>query len=398
MLVKFFFFLREAGLPVSLTEFLALLDGLDHRLVTGRLDDFYRLARVTLVKDESRYDRFDQAFNAFFEGVELKFEMITGDIPDDWLKAAARRLLTPQERAQIQKLGGFDDLMKTLAQRIAEQRGRHEGGNRWIGTGGTSPFGHGGFHPEGVRIGGRGEHGNAVNVWQNREYRNLADDRMLGTRNVKLALRRLRRFARQGRADQFSVDDTIDATARNGGLLDIKYRPPRRNEIKVLLFFDVGGSMDPYVRTCEDLFSAARSEFRHLEYFYFHNCVYERVWKNNERRRSSTLPVHDLTRTFSDEYKVIVVGDATMSPYEITHPGGSVEHFNEEPGAVWLRRLLAGFPNAVWLNPEPESTWDYTPSVKLIQELMDQRMFPMTLAGLDDAMARLRQTGVAVNA
>ncbi|MEO1576260.1 MAG: VWA domain-containing protein, partial [Pseudomonadota bacterium] len=281
---------------------------------------------------------------------------------------------------------------------LVEQTKRHEGGNRWIGTGGTSPFGHGGFHPEGVRIGGKGEHGNAVNVWQNREYRNLADDRMLGTRNVKMALRRLRRFARQGRPDQFSIGDTIDATARNGGLLDIKYRAPRRNQIKVLLFFDVGGSMDPYVRICEDLFSAARSEFRHLEYFYFHNCIYERVWRDNDRRRSSTLPLYEVTRTYNDEYKVIVVGDATMSPYEITHPGGSVEHFNEEAGGLWLRRLLAAYPNAVWLNPEPESAWGYTPSVKLIRDLMDQRMYPMTLSGLDDAMARLRQTGVVVTA
>ena len=398
MLVRFFLFLRDAGLPVSLTEFLALLDGLDHRLVMGRLDDFYRLARVTLVKDESRYDRFDQAFGAFFEGVELKFELITGEIPDDWLKDAARRLLTDEERARIKKLGGFDELMKTLAERIAEQTGRHEGGNRWIGTGGTSPFGHSGFHPEGVRIGGEGQHGKGVNVWQNREFRNLADDRTLGTRNVKLALRRLRRFARQGRPDQFSIGDTIDATAKNGGLLDIKYRPPRRNEIKVLLFFDVGGSMDPYVRTCEDLFSAARTEFRHLEYYYFHNCIYERVWRDNDRRRATTVPLFDVLRTYSDEYKVIFVGDATMSPYEITHPGGSVEHFNEEAGGLWLRRLLSGFPNAVWLNPEPEEAWGYTPSVKLIRDLMDQRMYPMTLAGLDDAMARLRQTGVVVTA
>ncbi|MFK8016482.1 MAG: VWA domain-containing protein [Gammaproteobacteria bacterium] len=394
MLVKFFFFLRQAGLPVSLTEFLALLDGLNHRLVTGRLDDFYRLARVALVKDESRYDLFDRAFGAFFEGVELQFGLIAGEVPEEWLKSTARKLLTDAEKAQIESLGGFDKLMETLAERLAEQKERHEGGNKWIGTGGTSPFGHGGYHPEGVRIGGKGRHGRAVNVWERRDYRNLDSDRSLGTRNLKLALRKLRRFARDGVADQFNVDDTIEATARNGGLLDLKFVAPRRNRIKVLLFFDVGGSMDPHVRTCEELFSAARSEFKNLEYFYFHNFFYERVWRDNQRRMNSPTPLLELTRTYGRDYKVIVVGDATMSPYEITHPGGSVEHYNEEAGAVWFTRLLKAFPNAVWLNPEAEQAWSYTPSVKLIREMVDQRMYPMTLRGLDDAIKRLRQTGL----
>ncbi|MFK7885670.1 MAG: VWA domain-containing protein [Gammaproteobacteria bacterium] len=395
MLVKFFFFLRHAGLPVSVTEFLALLDGLDHRLVTGKLDDFYRLARTALVKDESRYDLFDRAFGAFFEGVEAQFDLIAGEIPDDWLKATARKLLSDEERAKIDKLGGFDELMKTLAERLQEQEARHEGGNKWIGTGGTSPFGHSGYHPEGVRIGGRGEHKKAVNVWQRREFRNLDSDVTLGTRNLKLAMRRLRRFARRGNADQFSVGDTIDATARNGGLLDLKFRAPRRNEVKVLLFFDVGGSMDPYIRTCEELFSAARTEFKNLEYYYFHNFFYERVWRDNQRKRSTIKSLVDLTRTYAEDYKIIIVGDATMSPYEITHPGGSVEHYNEEAGAVWFKRLLSAFPNVVWLNPEARESWGYTPSIKLVNELIDQRMYPLTLRGLDDAIKRLRQTGVS---
>lgn len=396
MLVRFFFFLRQAGLPVSITEFLALLDALDHRLVLGRIDDFYRLARLILVKDESRYDLFDRAFGAFFEGVEMHFEMIAGEIPEDWLRGVAQAYLSDEEKARIDTLGGFDKLMETLAQRLREQGERHEGGSKWIGTGGTSPFGHGGYHPEGVRIGGKGRHGKAVNVWQRREYRDLDGERQLGTRNLKMALRKLRRFARDGAPDQFDVDDTIDATARNGGLLDLKFVAPRRNQVKVLLFFDVGGSMDPYVRTCEELFSAARAEFSNMEYFYFHNFFYERVWRDNDRRISSPTGLLDITRTYGRDYKLIIVGDATMSPYEITYPGGSVEHFNEEAGAVWFTRLLASFPNAVWLNPEPQASWSYTPSVKIVREMMDQRMYPMTLDGLDDAIKRLRQTGVAV--
>jgi hypothetical protein len=396
MLVRFFFFLRKAGLPVSITEFLALLDALDHRLVLGRLDDFYRLARITLVKDESRYDLFDRAFGAFFEGVEMHFDLIAGEVPDDWLRAAAQAYLSDEDKARIDALGGFDKLMETLAERLREQTERHEGGSKWIGTGGTSPFGHGGYHPEGVRIGGKGRHGKAVNVWQRREYRNLDAERTLGTRNLKLALRKLRRFARDGAPDQFDVDDTIDATARNGGLLDLKFVAPRRNQVKVLLFFDVGGSMDPYVRTCEELFSAARTEFKNMEYFYFHNFFYERVWRDNDRRMSSPTPLLDITRTYGRDYKLIIVGDATMSPYEITYPGGSVEHFNEEAGAVWFKRLLTAFPNAIWLNPEPEQSWSYTPSVKLVREMLEQRMYPMTLSGLDSAIKRLRQAGVAV--
>jgi len=396
MLVRFFFFLRKAGLPVSITEFLALLDALDHRLVLGRLDDFYRLARITLVKDESRYDLFDRAFGAFFEGVEMHFDLIAGEVPDDWLRAAAQAYLSDEDKARIDALGGFDKLMETLAERLREQTERHEGGSKWIGTGGTSPFGHGGYHPEGVRIGGKGRHGKAVNVWQRREYRNLDAERTLGTRNLKLALRKLRRFARDGAPDQFDVDDTIDATARNGGLLDLKFVAPRRNQVKVLLFFDVGGSMDPYVRTCEELFSAARTEFKNMEYFYFHNFFYERVWRDNDRRMSSPTPLLDITRTYGRDYKLIIVGDATMSPYEITYPGGSVEHVNAEAGAVWFKRLLTAFPNAIWLNPEPEQSWSYTPSVKLVREMLEQRMYPMTLSGLDSAIKRLRQAGVAV--
>ena len=394
MLVRFFLALRAAGLPVSLTEFLALLEGLDRRIVTAGIDEFYLLARTALVKDESRYDLFDRAFGAFFEGTEMRFDALAADVPADWLRAEMQRLLSDEEKQRIEKLGGFEALMEALAERLAEQKERHAGGNRWIGTGGTSPFGHGGYHPEGVRIGGKGGNRSAVKVWQQRHYRNLDDSRELGTRNIKVALRKLRRFARDGAADQFDLSGTIASTAKNAGLLDIRYRAERRNAIKVLLFLDVGGSMDPHVRLCEELFSAATSEFRNLEYFYFHNFLYERVWRDNQRRTSTLTSLTDVTRKYGRDYKLIFVGDATMSPYEITQPGGSIEHWNEEAGAAWFVRLLRAFPSAIWLNPEPEQSWVYTPSVKLVRELIDDRMYALTLAGLDAGIRRLRRAAL----
>lgn len=395
MLVKFFLFLRRAGLPVSLTEFLALLDGLDQRVAAANIDEFYLLARASLVKDESRYDLFDQAFGAFFEGVEKHFDVIAGEIPENWLTATAARLFSDEEKAQIEALGGFEALMEKLAERLRDQQERHEGGNKWIGTGGTSPFGHSGYNPEGVRIGGAGGNRSAVKVWEKRAYRNLDSEVELGTRNIKVALRRLRRFAREGARDQFDLDDTIDSTARNGGLLDIRFVAEKHNAVKVLLFLDVGGSMDPHVRTCEELFSAAKSEFKNLEYFYFHNFIYERVWRDNRRRESAPTSLLEVTRKYGRDYKVIIVGDATMSPYEITHPGGSIEHWNEEAGAAWLARLLHAFPNSVWINPEPRRSWDYTPSVKIVRELMSDRMYGLTLSGLDEAIKRLLKAGVS---
>ncbi|HEX4871321.1 MAG TPA: VWA domain-containing protein [Nevskiaceae bacterium] len=390
MLFTFFATLRAAGVKASLSEFLMLLEALARHVAIYSMDDFYHLARAALVKDESQYDRFDRAFAAYFKGVQ----QITGEelagIPEDWLRKEMQRLLSEEEKAKIEALGGLDKLMETLRQRLEEQKERHEGGNKWVGTGGTSPFGNSGFNPEGIRIGGQGGGKSAVKVWEKREYRNLDDSIELGTRNIKIALRRLRRFAREGAPEVLDIDDTISSTARNAGYLDIKMVPERRNTVKVLIFFDVGGSMDPHVRVCEELFSACKTEFKHLEYYYFHNFIYESVWKDNLRRHSERIPVYDLMHKFTPEYKVIFVGDATMSPYEIAQSGGSVEHWNEEAGAVWMRRLVDTFPHLVWLNPENEQRWEYTPSIALVRELVgDNRMFPLTLSGLDGAMKRL---------
>ena len=390
MLLPFFTALRDARVPVSMKEWLHLMQAMDAGVADGKVEDFYHLSRAVLVKDEKHYDRFDQVFGKVFKGVETvgAGDAITADVPADWLKLLNEKYLTDEEKAQIEALGGFDKLMETLKQRLEEQQGRHQGGNKWIGTGGTSPFGHGGYNPEGVRIGGPGRQGRAVKVWEKREYRNLDDQVELGTRNIKVALRRLRRFARQGAPDELDMDATIDGTARQGWL-DIHMRPERRNTIKVLLFLDIGGSMDAHVKMCEELFSAARTEFRHLEFFYFHNCLYEGVWKDNRRRHTERIPTWDLLHKYPADWRAIFVGDATMSPYEVTVPGGSVEHWNEEAGAVWLKRARQQWEKSVWLNPVPERFWGYTPSVSLIREVMDERMFPLTLDGLERAMRTL---------
>lgn len=391
MLASFFLGLRAAGVPVSPTEFLALMQAMQARVGAYSVDDFYLLARMALVKDERHYDRYDQVYAQYFRGIEAAFAALAaGSVPADWLKSLGAQALTPEEQAKIKALGGFEELMRTLAERLTEQSGRHEGGSKWIGTGGRSPFGNDGYHPEGVRIGGESRNQRAVKVWERREFRNLADNVELGTRNIKIALRRLRRFAREGAQDQLDLDGTIDATARNAGYLDLKLVAERRNAIKVLLLLDVGGSMDPYVRVCEELFSAARSEFKHLKQYYFHNCVYETLWTDNRRRHTKCLPTAELLRTYGSDYRLILVGDATMSPYEISQPGGSVEHWNEEAGGVWLRRLFAAFPHHAWLNPQPRERWEHVQSIAISRELLEGRMYPLTLAGLDQAARALR--------
>lgn len=380
--------LRSAGIPASLKEHLALLEALDADIIDQSPEEFYYLARATLVKDEAMLDRFDQVFNKVFKGIFTEYGDNPVEVPADWLKAIAEKYLSPEEMAAIEKMGSWDELMETLKKRLEEQHKRHEGGNKWIGTGGTSPYGNNGYNPEGVRIGGESKHKRAVKVWEKREFQNLDSTKELGTRNIKIAMRRLRRFARTGAADELDIDGTINGTARQGWL-DIQMRPERRNAIKVLLMLDVGGSMDPFVKLCEELFSAATSEFKNLEFFYFHNCPYEGVWKDNRRRFTERTPTWEVLHKFPHDYKLIFVGDASMSPYEISHPGGSVEHFNEEAGAVWMQRLTNTYPSAVWLNPVPEKQWGYSQSSKLIKELMNDRMFPLTLDGLDDAMREL---------
>ena len=390
MLFGFFQTLRIAGLKPGLGEFLALLEALQKHVVIFNIDEFYILARTILVKDESHYDRYDRAFAAYFKGVEQVFAGFEQAIPEEWLRAEMLKLLSDEEKAKIAALGGFEQLMETLRQRLEEQKDRHQGGNKWVGTGGTSPFGNSGYNPEGVRIGGEGGGKRGVKVWEKREYRNLDDQVEIGTRNIKVALRKLRRFAREGAPDELDLDGTIESTARNAGWLDLKMQPERHNAVKLLLFLDVGGSMDPHVKVCEELFSACKTEFKHLEYYYFHNFIYESVWKDNRRRHGERIPTFDLLNKFTPDYKVIFVGDATMSPYEIVHPGGSVEHWNEEAGAVWFRRITAAFPRTVWLNPEAQDRWQYTPSIQATQELLDgERMFPLTLDGLSRAIRRL---------
>jgi len=390
MLIRFFFMLREAGIKVSITEFLTLLEVLEKRIAGYSVEQFYYLARACLVKDEALFDRFDRVFSAHFKGVQQLFGDDAAEIPEEWLRRHFERHMSEEDKALVESLGGWDALMETLRKRLEEQKERHEGGSKWIGTGGTSPFGAYGYNPEGIRIGQEGSrHRRAVKVWDKREFRNLDDSVELGTRNLKVALRRLRRFAREGAADELDLPDTIESTARNAGLLDIKMVPERHNAVKVLLFLDAGGSMDDHVRICEELFSAARGEFKHLKYFYFHNCVYEGVWKDNKRRHSDRTPLMDVLHKYSADYKLILVGDATMSPYEIHYPGGSVEHWNEEAGATWMKRLLETYPKAVWLNPEPVSRWEYTPSIRMISELMESRMYPLTVKGLEEGMRAL---------
>ena len=393
MLVGFFFELRAAGVPVSINEFLALLEALQAHMAQGSAQEFYFLARACLVKDERHYDRFDRVFAEVFRGAErLCAQLLTAQVPSQWLQGFATRRFTEEERGRIEALGGLEQLLASLRERLAEQRERHAGGDKWIGTGGTAPFGARGFNPEGISI-GKGSAGErrALKVWERREYRNFDDTVELGTRNLKLALRKLRKFAREGAADELDLEGTIDATARNGGLLDLKLIAQRHNTVKVLLFLDVGGSMDEHVRLCEELFSAARSEFRHLQHFYFHNFLYESVWRDNGRRFEAQMPTERVLRTYGRDYRVIVVGDATMSPYEITQTGGSIEHWNQEPGALWMQRLCAHFPRLVWLNPQDPQRWHYSPSVRITRELLGGRMFPLSIAGLDLAIGELRR-------
>ncbi|POR55727.1 hypothetical protein B0G62_101121 [Paraburkholderia eburnea] len=385
MLIDFFYTLRDAKLPVSVKEYLTLVEALKERVIAPSLDDFYYLARMTLVKDEQYFDRFDQAFGAYFRGIEAKSAQAF-EIPEDWLKKKLERDFTPEQRAQIEAMGGLDKLMERLKELFEEQKERHEGGSKWIGTGGTSPFGNGGYNPEGIRIGGEGGQRSAVKVWDARAYRDYDDQLEIGTRNIKVALRRLRRFAREGAAEELDLNDTIRSTAANAGWLDLKMVPERHNNVKVLMLLDVGGSMDDHIRRTEELFSAAKAEFKHLEFYYFHNCVYDYLWKNNRRRHAERTPTWDLLHKFTPDYKLIFVGDATMSPYEVLQPGGSVEYNNPEAGAVWLRRLADQFPHFAWLNPEPERLWEYRQSVSVIREILGHRMYPLTVAGLETAM------------
>jgi len=389
MLIPFFFALRDARVPVSIKEFLVLLEGLQAGLIDPSIDDFYQLARLTLVKDERHFDKFDQAFGAYFKGIATLADL-NPEVPLEWLRKNLQRQLSPEEKALIEKLGGLDQLMARLKALLEEQKGRHEGGNKWIGTGGSSAFGNGGYHPEGVRIGGESA-GNrtAVKVWDQRSYRDYDDEVELGTRNIKVALRRLRRFARDGAAEELDLDDTIRSTAANAGWLDIKLVPERHNRVKVLMLLDVGGSMDDHIKRTEELFSAARTEFKHLEFFYFHNCVYDYLWKQNRRRHAERFSTWDVLHKYTPDYKLIFVGDATMSPYEILQPGGSVEYNNPEPGALWLQRFAHQFPHHAWLNPEPEAVWPYRQSIDLIRNLLPNRMYPLTLAGLESAIREL---------
>lgn len=380
--------LRAAGINASLKEHLVLLEALDKEVIRRSPEEFYYLSRATVVKDEGLLDRFDQVFSKVFKGIETSYGMQEEEIPLEWLKAVAEKYLSEEEMAEIEKLGTWEELMDTLKERLEEQEKRHEGGSKWIGTGGTSPYGNSGYNPEGVRIGGEGGQKKAVKVWDKREFANLDNTKMLGTRNIKVALRRLRKFAREGAQDELDIKSTIDGTAKKGWL-DIHMRAERHNAVKLLLFLDVGGSMDPFIKLCEELFSAATTEFKNLEFFYFHNCPYEGVWKDNRRRFSERTQMWDILHKYGHDYKLIFVGDASMSPYEITHPGGSVEHFNEEAGVTWLQRMTNTYPATAWLNPVPEKQWGYSQSVKIIKELMNDRMYPLTLEGLGDAMKEL---------
>jgi hypothetical protein len=387
MLIDFFYALRDAKVPVTIKEFLTLLEAMQRQVIAPSLDEFYYLARLTLVKDEAHFDKFDRAFGAYFKGVNAVFDE-KAEIPLDWLLKRFERELTPEQKAALEKLG-YDKLQQRLEELLKEQKGRHEGGNKWIGTGGTSPFGNGGTNPEGIRIGGQSRNRTAVKVWEQRSYRDYDDERELGTRNIKVALRRLRRFARTGAAEELALDDTIRATASNAGYLDIRMQPERKNRIKVVMLLDVGGSMDDHIERVEELFSAAKNEFKNMEFYYFHNCVYDYLWKNNRRRHSERFPTWDVLRKYPADTRILFVGDATMSPYEVLAPGGSVEYNNEEAGAAWLARFTSTFPKFAWLNPEPEHLWEYRQSIAVIRQVMNNRMFPITLEGLERAMRLL---------
>ncbi|NLU13293.1 MAG: VWA domain-containing protein [Gammaproteobacteria bacterium] len=390
MLLNLFNEMRAAKVPVSVRELLDLINALKHKVVFADMDEFYYVARAILVKDERHYDKFDRAFAAYFKGIENLDQHIEALIPDEWLRREFERSLSDEERAQIESLGGLDKLIEAFKERLEEQKGKHQGGNKWIGTGGTSPFGSGGYNPEGFRLGDAGKRqGKAVKVWDQREYKNLDDQVELGTRKIKVALRRLRKFARQGDEDEFDLSGTIDHTARDGGLLNIQMRPERRNTVKLLILFDIGGSMDAHVKVCEELFSACKTEFKHMEYYYFHNFIYESVWKNNLRRGSERTSTHDVLHKYGADYKVIFIGDAAMAPYEVTQAGGSVEHWNEEPGYVWMQRFMQKFKKLIWINPYPKHTWDYTASTTIIRELIEDQMYPLTIEGLEEGMRYL---------
>ena len=389
MFLTFFAELKASGVPVSLKEYLTLIEALENGLAQCSTEEFYYLSRAALVKDERNLDRFDRVFGHVFKGLASPGDALLAEIPEEWLRKLAEKHLTEEEKKLVKALGGLEKIMEELKKRLEEQKGRHQGGNKWVGTAGTSPFGAYGYNPAGVRIGqDKNRNNSAVKVWDRREFRDLDDTVQLGTRNIKVALRRLRKFAREGAAEELDLPDTIRSTARQGWL-DVKLVPERRNTVKVLIFFDVGGSMDPHIRACEELFSAARAEFKHLEYFYFHNCVYEGVWKNNRRRNAERIDTWKLLHTYPHDYKVIFVGDASMSPFELTHEGGSVEHWNGEPGLAWLQRIAATYPKAVWLNPSPERYWSHSPSINLVSRTFEGRMFPLTLDGIDRAMREL---------
>ena len=389
MLIDFFLKLKAAKVPVTTKEYLMLIEGMQKGVVGASIDDFYYFSRTCLVKDEANFDKFDRAFGEYFKGVEAIMG-VEADIPLEWLRKQAELNLSPEEKAKIEAMGGWEKLMEEFKKRLEEQKGRHQGGSKWIGTGGTSPYGAYGYNPEGIRIGQDGSRNrSAVKVWDQREYQNLDDQVELGTRNIKIALRRLRRFARDGAPEELDLDGTITSTARKAGMLDILMRPERHNKVKVLLFFDIGGSMDDHIKLCEEMFSAAKTEFKHMEYFYFHNCLYDYVWKDNRRRHAERTPTVDIMHKYGHDYKLIFVGDATMSPYEILQPGGSIEYSNDESGAVWMRRMLDTYPKAIWLNPEPEQLWPYRQSISVIREIMEARMYPITIKGLERAMRYL---------
>ena len=389
MLISFFQTLKNAGIPVSIKEYLIMLEALNARNAFASVDDFYLLSRTCLVKDEKYFDRFDGAFSAWFSEMESIDDVINALIPEEWLRAAVEKYLSEEDKAKIESLGSLEELLDAFRQRLEEQEKRHSGGSKWIGTGGTSPFGHSGYHPEGIRIGGESRNQRAVKVWEERQFQNLDDSVAIGTRSIKMALRRLRKFARSGANEELDLDDTIRSTARNAGLLDIRMVPERRNAVKILVFFDVGGSMYPYVKTCEELFSAARAEFKHLDYFYFHNFFYDFFWRDNQRRRTETIPTWEILNTYQRDYKVIIVGDASMAPYEVVSVGGSVEYMNRESGVTWMTRLLENFEKVIWLNPTPKAHWGYTQSIGLIQELVEDHMYPLTLEGLDSGVRYL---------
>jgi len=389
MLLNFFYALKEGGVPVSIRELLTLIEALEKHVAFGDIDEFYMLSRACLVKDERFYDKFDQAFALYFNDLQTLDDFLEVLIPEDWLREEFEKTLTEEEKAKIESLGGLEELIKEFKKRLEEQKGRHEGGNKWIGTAGTSPFGNSGFNPEGVRVGGEGKQKKALKVWEKREFKNLDDSVELGTRNIKMALRRLRKFARTGAEEELDLDDTINSTAKNAGLLDIKMVPERHNAVKVLIFFDVGGSMDPYVRMCEELFSATRTEFKHLEFYYFHNMLYDYVWKDNFRRYNEKTETIDLLHKYSSDYKVIFVGDASMSPYELESVGGSVEYYNKESGIDWLGRMTETFEKMVWLNPVREDYWEHTPTIQSVKDELEDRMFPLTMGGLEESMALL---------